>query len=465
MKNILLIFPGDRFKEFSSLRPPLGLTYIGAVLEEEGYNVKIIDFGVEKEDVNILNNDYLKSFDLVGISVLSSLYNNSKEIIKQIRSVNKDIPIIMGGTHPTAMPREVLEENDINIVVMGEGEETIKEIVKNYPRNLKKIKGIVYKNKGKIIENERRPLIPDINILPFPARHLLKIEKYQNYIHGRKATTIMSSRGCPYNCVYCFKLDGRAWRPRKAELVVDELEKIVKDYNISAFYFHDDLFTADRKRVIDICNEIIKRNLDIFWICESRINTIDEELLNMMKKAGCKQIHFGIESGDEETLKKIRKGITKEQAKKALSLTKKAKIYTKAYFMIGFPRDTRESLVNSLNFMLDIEADEILLNVVTPFPGTELWDLAIKDGIINPKNIPWDKFYGATPDVTEQFFFTNNLTREELIKIKKFMYRKIIINRLFKKLYAGEFKYIYNLIKEKKDVGLFKFLKSVFWER
>jgi len=469
--RILLLYPHQKYKEYSALRPPLGLAYIAAVLEKEGHKVRIIDLSLEENPLSIFTEEFLDTYDLVGISVLTSLYNSSREIIKTIRKKNEVVPIIMGGPHPSAMPELCLKENDIDVVVRQEGELTFKELAEHYDKSkaskeLKEILGISYMEAKKVImHTSNRPLIKDLDKLPPPARHLLKIDQYKNKIHGRYATTLMSSRGCPYKCVYCFKVDGPNWRPRNSKLVVDEMENIVKKYKITAFYFHDDLFTASKQRVIDICNEILKRNLKIIWICESRVNTIDEEMLEKMKKAGCVQIHYGIESGDEMSLEKMGKGVKKEDAKKALQLTHNAKIYSKAYFMIGFPWDTRETLMNSLNFIKEIEADEVLLNVVTPYPGTWLWDEAVKRKTVDPDNIDWDRFYGSTPDISEQVYFTDHLSKQEVINMKKFMYREIIKNKLWKKVKEGDLKYIFNIIREKKDVGLFKFMYKLFLRR
>lgn len=465
--KVLLLYPrADHIKEFMAERPPLGLAYIAAYLEKEGHIVEILDLNISDNTKKELE-EKIKENDVIGISILSVFYESTKNLIIYIRKINPNITIVVGGAHASALPNEVLEENDINFVIMGEGELTFAELLENLQKgtSYRMVNGIVFKQNGKIIQTPKREVIKNLDMLPFPARHLLKLDKYVNYFDNQRSTVMMTSRGCPYNCFYCNKNIGQIWRSRSARNVVDEIEEVYRKYAISVFYFHDDLFTLKKDRVIDICEEILKRNLRIRWICESRVNTIDEEMLRWMKKAGCRAIHYGVESGDQEIINKIGKGITLEQARKALALTKKVGIYSKSYFIIGFPWDTKETINKTINFALSLKTDELQFTMLMPYPGTKCWEEAIKVGSIDPVNINWDVFSPTNLEVKDKVFFTNNLSAEMIRSLRKKAYRKTIIHIIITKLREGNVKYLYNLFKEKKNLGLFKFLRNLFLRR
>lgn len=459
--KILLLYPEiESIKELMTTRPPLGLAYIAASLEKEGHEARIIDLNIEK-GINL--EEEIKKHELVGISVLTVLYGEVKKLAKKIGEI-KNIPIVLGGPHITMMAQKALEETGADFAVRYEGEETIAELVKELEggKKFSKIKGLTYREKGKVIVNEDRPFNKNLDELPMPARHLLKIDKYVSYMENENSTTITTSRGCPYACAYCCKTEGRTWRAMSAKRVVDEMEEINKEYNIRVIYIEDDLFTLDRERVIAICNEIKKRGLNIKWICISRVDRVDEEMLKAMKQAGCAEINYGVESGDENVLKMVGKNITLEQAEKAFSITKKTGIRTKGYFIIGLPWDTRESIEKTIDFAVKLNADEIQFSICTPLPGTPLWDLALKEGALKLNELEWSDFSLMSADVDSRVYFTKNLPAQEIIKLRKKAYRKLIAITLLRKIREGDFKYILKTIKQKRHVGLGKFIRKVF---
>jgi len=461
--NVLLIYPEDRaIKEFMSERPPLGLAYIAAVLEKAKHQVKIIDMNLEE-----LTEDDILKHDVIGISFLTPFYSSVKKVVSRIKSLDKNKIIIVGGSHPTVMPAEVLKNNDIDVVIVGEGEETIIKIIDaiEKKKDFKKILGISYKNNNKIIHNPIRPLIKDLDKLPLPARHLLKMDRYVNLIDNEKATTLISSRGCPFNCVYCAQIWRRTWRPRSPENIIKEMEQVIKEYGIRNFYFYDDLVTLDKKRVIDICKLIINKGLKIKWICTARVDTVDREMLGWMKKSGCISVHYGVETGDPEILKKIKKNITLDQAKNAFKWTKEVGIHSKAYFMMGFPWETRKHIMNTINFSLKLDTDERQYLILIPLPGTEIWDYAVEKGIIDENNIDWEEYRIVTLDFKEKVFFTEKLSEKEVIGLRKLAYRKAIIHMLLQKVKEGDVKYLYRLVKEKWNLGLVRFAKGLFFSK
>lgn len=467
MKVLLIFPPADHIKEFMSERPPLGLAYIASYLEKEGHEVVILDLNVEDNPRERLYEEIDKC-DLIGISVLSVFYINTKELISAIRRRNKKVPIAVGGAHVTALVKETLEENEVDFAVFNEGELTFAELVKELgkkKRNFSKINGMAFKKNGKVVVNPPRGPIMDLDKMPFPARHLLRMDRYVNIFENQRSTVIMTSRGCPYNCFYCSKHNIRSWRPRSPNNVVDEIEDIYKTYGINVILFHDDLFTMDKKRTIAICKEILNRGLKIKWICESRVNTVDEESLRWMKKSGCISIHYGIESGDQGILDKIGKGITLEQVRKAMKLTRKVGIYTKAYMIIGFPWDTEKTINKTIDFAVELKPDEFQFTMLMPYPGTQCWEEAIKEGTIDAKNIDWNVFTPTNLEVKDKVFFARNLPADKIRQLRKKAYRKAVIHMVTGKVLKGDVKYLYHLVKEKKNLGLFKFMKNLFLKR
>jgi radical SAM superfamily enzyme YgiQ (UPF0313 family) len=393
--NILLINPpaeneliGNNpsiIEEERGYNPPLGLLYIAAHLEKYiQHKVEILDTQVEEIPYNRLK-DIIdkKSPDLVGITAMTFTLIDVIKTAQIVKSIDRDIKVVLGGPHVHIYPNETIDIPDVDYLVLGEGEITFTELVENITDidKLKEIKGLVFKDNGITVNTGIKPFIDNLDELPFPARHLTPYRKYSSLLAKRSPiTTMFTSRGCPYRCTFCDRPHlGKAFRARSAKNVVDEMEECV-NMGIYEFLIYDDTFTIHRQRVIDICDEIIKRKLYIGWDIRARVDSVNEEMLRKLKKAGCERIHYGVEAGTEKILKVLNKGITLEQAMRAFEMTKKAGISTLAYFMIGSPTENREDVLQTIEFAKRLSADFVHITILTPFPATAIYRKGLEKG-------------------------------------------------------------------------------------
>jgi len=371
--------------------PPLGLGYLASVLHadpEINANIQIMDFGLEP----FLTSDQALSRilkdgppDLLGFSSLTHNYKSTIELARLVKEATPSVKIVLGGPHPSVDPGKVAACKQVDAVVYGEGENTLLELVKRmaageWPTN---IPGTVLSTDGELTTNPPRQLIKDLDSIPFPARNLMNIEKYSLQApDGRSVFTVLSSRGCPYSCAYCFKgIFGRKYRTRSAENILAEIQFLIQEYDARNIYFGDDIFMISADRVDEICHGILERGLDISWSCLARVDVVTLELLRTMKKAGCSKIHYGIESGCQNILDRINKKIDLNAVEKAVKWTKEAEIMSKGYFMAGLPGDTKESLSRTLDFAQRLKLDDVMFSLATPFPGTELHNELAEKGL------------------------------------------------------------------------------------
>jgi anaerobic magnesium-protoporphyrin IX monomethyl ester cyclase len=367
--KILLVNPNFGI---DAIRPPLGLAYIAAVLEN-AYEVRILDLALYHENLKKLSSvlDEFKP-DVVGITCYTSSFSSSMNIAKCVKNFDKKIITLVGGAHATIRPADCLNDY-VDFVVRGEGEITFPELLEHLMgnRNLEEIKGISYRIDGRVIHNPERPFITDLSKYPFPARHLLEMEKYSD-----KVITMLTSRGCPFNCIFCSRtVTGRKHTAQTPERVIEEIKEVLSNSEHTHVHFVEELFTFDKKRVERICELLISNNIRFTWSCSSRVSNVDENLLTLMKKAGCIRINFGVESGDETVLKSLKKGITLDQVRKTFKDCKAIGIETFGYFIIGFPEDTRETVYKTINLAMELNPENLLFSIATPLPGAELWDI------------------------------------------------------------------------------------------
>jgi len=365
--------------------PPLGLAYLAAVLEREGHAVRILDFGLRPS--RPLEDDIadVVAFrpDVVGFTVMTGGYHNVQQSMALLKEALPTIPTVLGGPHPTVFPEEVAADPGVDFVAFGEGEETLTELVaalQDGTDDFSRIQGLAYAWDGGVVRTPERPLIRDLDALPFPARHLLELDKYSLAgPDGEPMLTLLSSRGCPYNCSYCFKgIVGRTYRQRSPESILAELKYLQATYGVRNFYFIDDLFTLSTKRLMTISQMIVDERLDIRWQCLGRVDRVTPESLEAMAHAGCHEIHYGIESGNLEILAATAKRITLEQVRQAVAWTSQSGIRSKGYFMLGLPGDTDETMEQTIRFACELELDEAMFSITTPFPGTRLWEELVK---------------------------------------------------------------------------------------
>ncbi len=436
-KDILLINPPSAFLAYAGTKinaamqnyPLLSLASLAAVARRSGFNAAILDLGIEEKPFEILEQklkEYSPAF--VGLTGTTPLFTEVSQVSRFIRErVPKETKLLLGGPHATALPEESLRASEFDIVVFGEGEETLVEILRG--RKLSDIKGIYYKENGKIFSTPPRLMIEDLNSLPFPALDLFDIKRYKcPPMLNRKTPMInfMTSRGCVYDCTFCNKnIFGRKFRVWSPEYVLDEMDYCLK-LGIQELRFVDDQFTTDMPRAKTICEMIIKRGLNFPWTLAAglRVDRVDEEFLKLAKRAGLYQIAFGFESGDQASLDSINKGITIEQSLKAMELTKKVGgIETVGFFMFGLPADTEESLKKTTDFALKLMPDMAKVTITIPFPGTRLYDWYNERGLIKSKDWSLYKLHGSGDIYTHP-----NLTHETMEKYYNLFYRKFYLN-------------------------------------
>lgn len=386
MTDIVLIYPYiDPPKNRSIFRfPPLGIGYIASYLRKHQISVEIVDCTFLSEE-EALRRVRASNPSIIGIYSMFTMKERSIRFAKSLR--NDCELLIAGGPLPTVYPEIFLK--DFNVVVIGEGEQTTLEIVETFKHggNLRGIHGIAYRKNGKIakgsdccdeiqvVHSPPRKPISDLNSLPFPSRGLFNNKAYINYYqrtHGYTTTSIITSRGCPFDCDFCSKpVFGDFYRERSAKNVVDEIEEIL-EFGYEQVFFVDDCFTLSKKRVTKICDEIKQRRINFAWECLSRVDSIDITVASSMKEAGCKRIFFGIESGNNLVLKSMNKGTTVEQARKAVERAASMEIKTGAFFILGYPGESDKTILDTIRFATKLPLDYLSFTFPYPIPGTGL---------------------------------------------------------------------------------------------
>ncbi len=428
--KLLLIHPPsrevyDKFERKQIDRMPIGLAYIAAVGEQKGWEVEIIDAEAMRYSLGDIEREISRlQPDVIGITCTTPLYPIAAKIAKIAKAINPQIKTILGGPHINAMPEDSLSKSPmVDIVVFGEGEATFSELLDYLKRGGMKpnIRGVGYHNNKAIVLNTPRSSIADLDSIPFPARHKFPIEKYYDPDRYNTPYTLMvTSRGCPYNCIFCGSSVtwGHHIRFRSADNVLNEIGEVINKFGIHNITFSDDTFTLGKKRVIDICKGIIERGYDIEFLCSSRINTIDEKRLEFLAEAGCKEISFGVESGDEEILKTISKHIDLNKVKPVFDMVKSFGIKVHSSYIIGNPGDTHETIEKTINFAIESGTDAAQFSISTPYPGTTLWNMALKRHKLKTLNFSEYKwYYSVVANLSE-------VSDEDLIDYQREAYRR-----------------------------------------
>ncbi len=414
MTKVLLINPPYPFWE--GVPVSLSLTYLASVLEEDGVEVEILDLLTTSYSPQKVENK-IESFepDIIGATCVTRSYPQTLEILQHCKEVDQDIPIIVGGPHVTFTPQETLEEAEwIDFVVKGEGEYTLKELVRKIDggeKDFESVKGIAYRDdKGKVVINQGREPIENLDEIPFPARDLLPLAKYRAL--GSRCD-IITSRGCPFNCIFCVapRMFGKKVRFRDPKSVLDEMEEVLDlGFEIN---FADDTFTLNHDHVYAILDEIIDRGLDITWTANGRVDTVDRELLRRMKEAGCTSIFYGVESGDPEVLDTSKKGITHDQVEEAVEITKDVGLHVITSYILGLPGETTETMDRTLEFADNLGTD-YTVHVLAPLPGTELYENRDEYGI-RLLSEEWEEMNADEP-VTETITEDGKIGPEDISK-------------------------------------------------
>lgn len=457
MSKILLINP-SYFGSYGSAKasitnpifPTLGITTIAAMALQKGHQVEVLDLSYMPYDWTLIKREILRvKPDIVGITSTTPLMNQLRDISVLCKDISKDILVVAGGSHVSAMPYESMAESLIDAIIAGEGDITFGEICDHGVSA--DILGIYYRNSGKVEFTGSRPLIENLDDLPMPAWHLYKPEEYRNRMSRLLAksppvTMAEFSRGCIYKCDFCASKITMAlgYRKKSPERCAEEVS-LMSSLGWREFMLADDIFTSHHKWAVDVCNEITKRNLNMAWSCTNgiRVESADDDLFSAMKKAGCYRVSFGFESGSDSILKEFGKGgkASVEQGKLAVTKARDAGIDTNGFFMLGLSPDTEQSMSETIEFARTLPLDMLKFGIAIAFPGTPMFNNYARDGLIRSYN--WDEYHIYTD---KQLFAHKNLSYETILKYMGIAYRrtiftnyKFILRRIWRGIKTGEF--------------------------
>lgn len=437
MKVILINSTSEIIKSMSKHRramslilPPAGIAYIGAVLEKNGIEVKVIDqIGSRLEAWEVAKIIERESPELVGFSCLIHNIAMVKETIRRIRELNKTIKIVLGNIYANLFTDELLKDGVGDIVVRGEGEYAMLEISLALERGegLRDIRGISFAEDGVIRHNPERESIENLDEIPYPAWHLFNLEYYRNmpliFLNDIAFLTIQASRGCPYHCIFCSQ-DKIYKRPRyrKVKNVIGEIKFMHNKFRVNNFIFTDAYFPFTEEYGLEFCDEFIRQGLHkkIRWYIETRVDKVTLKLLKKMKEAGLRLILYGFEVGNQKILDSLNKGTTLEQARKAMKDTRKARIFTHGLFILGMPGETKETCEETIKFARELNPDIAKFNIAMPFPGSKFFDDykdTLSDILQKPGKL--DSWYNWASYAGNPVYVPEGMTGKELIGLQR----------------------------------------------
>ena len=414
---------GKRFKRLGAVLPPLGLCYLAGILEKERYPVEIIDANLlQLPNVEII--EMIKGQDpqIVGIYATSLGIEGVEELAKCIKEYFPHIVIVLGGPHVSGYGKDTLQCKSFDFGIIGEGEVSFLNLVKYLETKSGKIedlKGLVYHRDGEVYQNEPMDLVENLDDLPFPSRHLLPdMRDYRSkFMLSRREPVahIFTSRGCPFACIFCQTPFGKRVRFHSPQYVINEITQLVEDFGIKEIKINDDTFNLDEKRVFEICNILKRKKIDISWSCNLRVDAIkNKDVLKTMKESGCWLVRIGIESVDQRILDVLKKGITITHVKKVCDWAKEVGLRIQASFILGNPLDNEETIRKTIKFARASIIDYPTFSLMTPFPGTELWNRVQEFGTFDFSRFS-DLALSHNPT-----FVPKDLTKQQLI----YFYRK-----------------------------------------
>ena len=429
---------GNDMKKFGAVTEPLGLAYIAAYLESAHIPVRIIDapaVGMEIDDVIEMMARYEDG--IVGITMLTPMFNVVADLSDVIKKTFPDSIIVLGGAHPTALPERTLQEiSSADIVCLGEGEQAMAEIVSAYSsenRFLDRIKGICFRDNGVIVRTEKRPALRDLDMIPPPARHLLPMDKYHltaSRVSGAGfCPTIIVARGCPFACSYCSRTFGRTFRAHSIDRIISEIKALITTYRVEQINIEADTLTVNKPFIRSLCNALIAHGLNrtISWTCESRVDTVDAETLELMRRAGCWQISYGVETGTQRLLDRINKSVTIERVEAIFALTKRVGITIRGFFMLGLPTETHDDSLATIAFAKKLDPMWAQFTVTVPYPGTQMFDDLDRAGKI--RTYDWTKYntWSGWKAEHELPFVAEGRSMQELVDLQKQALRQFYI--------------------------------------
>lgn len=430
----------QRLSSFQYVMIPISLPSIAGPLRKNGHEVSIMDCVVNKKPISKILDD-IKAFDpsLIIINISTVTYYDDIAVADIIKSKFQHIHLTGIGNHVTSLPQTAIKESRLDSVILGEPEFTALELSDHLSRNedIKDIEALAYRDKDDIRVNEKKYFHKDLDELPFPARDLMDNKRYTLPVINEPYTLIISSRGCPHECIFCTASQyyGKKPRFRSPENILEEIKEIRCKYGIRNITMWSDTFTLNRSFVIRICQLLIKEKLDIRWMCNSRVDRVDPEMLKLMKKSGCIGISYGVESGDQEILNNIKKKITLSQIRDAIRWTREAGIESLAHIIFGLPGETRTTIEKTINFIIELDPDYAQFYCAIPFPGTEFYEISKKKGWLVTDD--WRRF-----ELNQAIISTPSLSAEELHKSRIEAYRRFYLRP----------KYIWGRIKKARSV-------------
>lgn len=432
--RVLLVTPPSGLWKNDVQRPwistqPLGLAYIAAAVRDANFPVEVVDgysMGLSGEEILAR----VRAFrpDLIGISVLTPQWPDTEALVDLIKQDNSEIFTVVGGPHITALPNDAAAHPSVDVCVLGEGEETIKDVCRAVAAggSLDDVSGLVLGTDGEVRATEQRPKNMDLDNVTFPAHDLLPAPEFYNPFPswGKKGlfSCMISGRGCPYQCCFCdvTAQQGKRYRLRSAENVVDEMTWLNRSFGVTMFSFRDPSMICNRRRLLEICRLIEERGLDIAWTCSARANEVDPEMLAAMKRSGCRLIQYGIEVGNAEMLKTI-KNISRERVAKAVRDTREAGISAHGYFLFGFVEETPETIEETISFARELALDSAGFAVMVPFPGTREFENYRKEGLLLTED--WRDYNVMGKPVYRH----KHITNEQLAQAPRRAYRRFYL--------------------------------------
>ena len=461
--KILLVQPPFLKEEIASLTKyaPMGLIAVaGYARQNKNIQVEIYDANAENSKNQIQETiDYIikNNPDILGLTSMTANIEHALKICESVKKIYPKTITVIGGVHVTVAPEQVLKNKNVDFIIIGEGEVTFDQFLKkiNHPKTFSQIDGLGYKENKKIIINKRRELIKNLNQLPIPAYDLLKINCYRSpYGLRTPFISMLRSRGCPFQCIFCGvqNIFGRSYRVQTPERTIQEIDYLINEFKIKEIGFKDSEFILNQENVSRLCDLLIEKKYDLTWSCNARVDCGSLELYQKMKKAGCHTISFGAESGDQNILNTIKKGITVEQIRQAVKNVKQAGIRVSVNFILGNPGDNRKTIEKTIKLAKEINPDYVAFCFSTPFPGTELREMAIKNNWLINSDLSAVAYMELTMNATD-------LSNEEL---KKYM------SKAYKSFYFRPFYILKRLTMVNKNelktsvYGFLAVLKTIF---
>ncbi|NOY26774.1 MAG: B12-binding domain-containing radical SAM protein [Oligoflexia bacterium] len=442
---------------------PLGILYIAAVLEQHGHQVAVIDAAAQRLDVAATvraTEDFRP--ELVGVGSFTVTFETTKLLGQALRDALPGLPLVLGSYHVTLVPQDAMAETAFDVGVLGEGEHAMLDLVDWVAgrKALEDIPGLVYrKEKGGLRFTAPRKKFHDLDQLPFPARHLVPPNIYRPVPvddHAFPKFAMVTSRGCPHACAFCQK-SRSGFRSHSAPYVVDEIEHLVRDFGVRDIAFVDSLFCANKRRVHAVCDEIIRRGLHhcVSWTCSSRVEVVDKALLEKMKSAGCWRTRFGIESGNDEVLEFISKGITKDKIRDAITWADQVGLRPKAFLMVGHMPDTRETIEETIAFAKSLPLHDITVQINTLLPETPQMEIWKREGH------RWGRVINQSDDEKsfwEPTFVPWGLEPQDLVELHRKFYREFYFRPVTLARHAEALKNWRDVAKYVQASSLFSFL-------